>query len=243
MFWVWFKFTLHFIIPSAGTGPPRPIPRALLHFSATAHPARPHPTNHELPTGSRIFAAGAAAAAVAPSPPPSRPATSLRFEVLPHPSAPCRFVLPSAAAAAPRGCAVASSCYPAPRRCHRPEGRGDGARPAPRRSRCGITPLLVPAAFGFVLVLVVLGKRSRILCALFLSQMVIRSNLKRKRNHHSSDKRIVKCMLVLGARTELESDGRCCSSIRNYASIIIYNQISTYFSHTLQFTLLVLIFR
>ena len=203
MFWVWFKFTLHFIIPSAGTGPPRPIPRALLHFSATAHPARPHPTNHELPTGSRIFAAGAAAAAVAPSPPPSRPATSLRFEVLPHPSAPCRFVLPSAAAAAPRGCAVASSSSPAPRRWRRPEGRGDGARPAPRRSRCGITPLLVPAAFGFVFVLVVLGKpRSRILGALFLSQMVI-SNRKRKRNHHSSDKRIVKCMLVLG-RNQLQ---------------------------------------
>jgi len=181
---------------------------------------------------------------VAPSPPPSRPQPSLRFEVLCHPSASRRCALPSAAAAAaaPRGCAVASSS-PAPRRWRRPEGRGDGARPAPRRSRCGITPLLVPAAFGFVLVLVVLGKRSRILCALFLSQMVIRSNLKRKRNHHSSDKRIVKCMLVLGARTELESDGRCCSSIRNYASIIIYNQISTYFLHTLQFTLLILFFR
>ena len=180
---------------------------------------------------------------MAPSPPPSRPQPSLRFEVLCHPSASRRCALPSAAAAAPRGCAVASSS-PAPRRWRRPEGRGDGARPAPRRSRCCITPLLVPAAFGFVLVLVVLGKRrSRILCALFLSQMVIRSNLKRKRNHHSSDKRIVKCMLVLGARTELESDGRCCSSIRNYASIIIYNQISTYFLHTLQFTLLILFFR
>ena len=68
-------------------------------------------------------------------------------------------------------------------------------------------------------------------CFVLVSQMVI-SNRKRKRNHHSSDKRIVKCMLVLGARTELESDGRCCSSIRNYASIIIYNQISTYFLHT-----------
>jgi len=67
MFWVWFKFTLHFIIPSAGTGPPRPIPRALLHFSATAHPARPHPTNHELPTGSRV------SSPPAPQLPPWRP--------------------------------------------------------------------------------------------------------------------------------------------------------------------------
>jgi len=119
---------------------------------------------HDLPTGSLIFVGGAAAAAVAPSPPPSRPQPSLRFEVLCHPSASRRCALPSAAAAAPRGCAVASSSSPAPRRWRRPEGRGDGARPAPRRSRCGITPLLVPAAFGFVFVLVVLGKpRSRIL--------------------------------------------------------------------------------
>lgn len=101
-----------------------------------------------------------------------------------------------------RNCAVASSCS-ARRHWRHSERHGDGAHPAPpccpapRCPRCGIMSLFVHIVFGFVFILVVPGKqRSRILGALFLSQMVI-SNCKRKRNHHWSNKRIVKYMLVL----------------------------------------------
>ncbi|CAN6345207.1 unnamed protein product, partial [Urochloa humidicola] len=94
---------------------------------------------YELSTCSRLFivGGGAAAAAVAPSPPPPRPqTTSLRFEAFFYPSAWRQRALPLAAAAAPRGGAVASSS-PAPRRWRPPEGRRDRARPTTRRSSCG----------------------------------------------------------------------------------------------------------
>lgn len=134
----------------------RPSPTTRKDRFPTAHPTLIHSIqpisgdwrgtdrpSDELSTGSPLFAGGAAAAAVAPSPRPSHPQARAGFEALLRPSTwrQRALRLASAAAAATRGGGVASF-HLARRRWRRPEGRGDGARLAPRRSRCGITPLV-----------------------------------------------------------------------------------------------------
>lgn len=116
------------------TFPPRPIGLGLTQTAAAAPP-------DELSAGSRLLAGGAAACRVATSPPLSHSQTRVRFKDPLHPSAwRQRTLQPAAgAAAAPRGGAVASSSPAA----GRPEGRGDGARLGPRRSRCGTTTHLL----------------------------------------------------------------------------------------------------